>query len=389
VRRMNGTPGEMYLDVDQCSFIGNTGNLEVDPWAGDGGGIVVRGSSGLNITVNINDSEFVDNYNSQGGGIYIGRFATALIQRCHFRDNTAYLQGGGAFKGGIYPDNIGETAVFEYCEFVGNQAGLDNLGQESTDLGRGGAFCTRLAPRAEFYNCTFVNNVAHGPLHRGDAIMHPQEWGTFDSDDLRCVIINSVFYGTMGNDVQIYGDDNAFSLVSNNSWQEGQFFCTGVAPVNTIVLTELPFFTLEDLHLPEGSPLIDRALDVGLTMDLDGNPVPNGTLPDIGAYESDFAVTPVADLPFVESVLKSWPNPFNPRTKLSYELATDQFVVLEIFDIQGRRVSVLEAGNKPAGSHQLIWSGTDDQGRVLPSGIYHALLRTNGQAHTQKLTLVR
>jgi predicted outer membrane repeat protein len=388
VRRQTGHFDPTTLTVDQCSFSGNIGNLEINPWAGDGGGLVVRGATDRTIDVSITDSEFRNNFNAQGSGVYVGRFATGTIERCRFHDNTAFLQGGAAFKGGIYPDNIGETLVFEYCEFVGNQAGLDEFGQISTDLGWGGAFCTRLAPRAEFYNCTFVDNVAHGPLHRGDAIMHPQEWGIFDSDDLRCMIVNSVFYGT-GNDTQIRGDENAFSLVSNNSWEEGEFYSIGSIPVDTIDLTEFPFFSLDDLHLPQGSLLIDRALDVGLTMDMDGNPVPNGTVPDIGAYESEFAVAAVSDLPFAEANLKAWPNPFNPRTNLSYELKTDQFVVVEIFDVQGRRVSVLKAGNQSAGSHQLLWDGTDERGRGLPSGIYHALLRIGGESHSHKLTLVR
>jgi len=40
-----------------------------------------------------------------------------------------------------------------------------------------------------------------------------------------------------------------------------------------------------DFRLTEGSPCIDRGEDLGLSRDLAGNPVPNGSKPDIGAHE--------------------------------------------------------------------------------------------------------
>jgi hypothetical protein len=44
-----------------------------------------------------------------------------------------------------------------------------------------------------------------------------------------------------------------------------------------------------DFHPRAGSPAIDRGADVGLSEDLDGNPVPSGAAPDIGAYERPLA----------------------------------------------------------------------------------------------------
>lgn len=390
VRRQEHHLEDLSLTVQDCVFTDNKGDLSLSPWAGDGGGIAVRGYIDRPMSVTVSDSEFRGNFNAQGAGIFMGYNATGKVERCSFHDNVAYLQGGACFKGGAYPDNIGETMVFEYCEFVGNKAGQDDQGQESTDLGRGGAFSTRLATRGEFYNCTFVNNVVSGPIGKGDAIMHPAEGGVFDSDDLRCVIVNCAFYGTEGNNVQVFGHENAFSQVSNNAWEAGQFLSVGVVPTNTVELVGMPFISLEDLHLPSGSPLIDVALDVGLTQDIEMNPVPNLTVPDIGAYESEFAVAPVQDeVPASAPVLSAYPNPFNPRTTLSFELTRDSQVSVEVFDIQGRRVSMVETGHRPAGLHRVDWNGMDDNGRALPSGVYHAVLRLGNEAHTRKLTLVR
>lgn len=390
VRRQDHHLEEISFTVQDCDFIDNKGDLALSPWAGDGGGIAVRGYIDRPFPVSVSDSRFEGNYNAQGGGLFVGYNSTGLVERCTFHDNVAYLQGGASFKGGAYPDNIGETVVYQYCEFVGNKAGLDDQGQESVELGRGGAFSTRLATRAEFMNCTFVDNVVYGPIGKGDAIMHPAEGGVFDDDTLRCEIINCAFFGTGGNDVQVYGQENAFSNVWNNAWEEGQFACAGVTPLNTVIFAGLPFIALDDLQLPEGSPLIDAAMDLGLTMDILGNPVPYVTLPDIGAYESEYAVAPVGDeIPASAPVLSAWPNPFNPRTTLSYELARDGHVSVEIYDIQGRRVSVLESGHQAAGMHQVVWNGIDVQGRALPSGVYNAVLRLGNEVHARKLTLVR
>jgi len=389
IRRQKNHIEELTVTVEMCTLTDNKGDLTVDPWAGAGGGLMVRRDTDRPMSVTVTDSEFRGNYNAQGGGLHVGRYATGTVQRCRFHDNTAFLQGGASFKGGQYPDNIGETVVYEYCEFAGNQAGLDDQGGESTILGYGGAFCTRLATRGEFYNCTFVNNVANGPLHLGDAIMHPNEGGVFDDDNLRCVIVNSVFYGTVGNDIQVRGRTDAFSQVSNNAWEAGQFDSPGVVPVNTVEISAIPFFSLVDLRLAPESPLIDAALDIGMFLDIDLNAVFNGAGPDIGAYESDFGVVPVFDVPAVETVLSIWPNPFNPRTTLSYELAGDRFVAIEIFDIQGRRVSVLESGYQAAGLHQVVWNGVDDRGRALPSGVYNAILRLGNENFAQKMTLIR
>ena len=45
---------------------------------------------------------------------------------------------------------------------------------------------------------------------------------------------------------------------------------------------------LGNLHLSAGSPAINHGINVGLNVDLDGNPRPSGASFDIGAYEFQF-----------------------------------------------------------------------------------------------------
>jgi glycosidase len=83
------------------------------------------------------------------------------------------------------------------------------------------------------------------------------------------------------------------------------------------------------------------------------------------------------------------PNPFNPRTELSFTLAQEAFVRLEIFDAAGRRVALLADGRSAAGEHQFLWEGNDLSGRPVASGVYHARLTADGRVLGHKLVLVR
>jgi flagellar hook assembly protein FlgD len=84
-----------------------------------------------------------------------------------------------------------------------------------------------------------------------------------------------------------------------------------------------------------------------------------------------------------------YPNPFNPRTTIGYELVEAATVKLAIYDVRGMQVRLLEAGNRPSGRHQTIWDGQDDKGRAVPTGTYFCRLATPQGSQTRKLTLAR
>jgi hypothetical protein len=87
--------------------------------------------------------------------------------------------------------------------------------------------------------------------------------------------------------------------------------------------------------------------------------------------------------------LEAYPTPFNPRVSLRYTLPQDGQVSVVIVDARGRRVRRLSSGVQSAGTHELVWDGTDDSGSSLASGVYHAQLISNGERATQRLVLVR
>jgi hypothetical protein len=83
------------------------------------------------------------------------------------------------------------------------------------------------------------------------------------------------------------------------------------------------------------------------------------------------------------------PNPFNPRAALTFDLPSDGDTRLVVFDLSGRLVRVLVDESRTAGRHQLVWDGTDGQGRAVASGTYIARLQFNGAFRITEMTVIR
>jgi len=91
----------------------------------------------------------------------------------------------------------------------------------------------------------------------------------------------------------------------------------------------------------------------------------------------------------VTRLLGIHPNPFNPKTTVSFALARAGRLEVHIYDLGGRRVRRLWDGLQAAGSHELEWDGTDDRGRQLASGVYFLRFRAGEYACNQKLVLLK
>lgn len=88
-------------------------------------------------------------------------------------------------------------------------------------------------------------------------------------------------------------------------------------------------------------------------------------------------------------LLRAAPNPFNPTTTLTFDLAQAGAVQLEVYAVDGRRVATLVSGERSAGRHTAVWRGMDDADRSVGSGVYLVRLRHAGGIEAQRLVLVR
>lgn len=78
------------------------------------------------------------------------------------------------------------------------------------------------------------------------------------------------------------------------------------------------------------------------------------------------------------------PNPFNPKTTISFSLPTSTAVELTVYNAMGQKVATLARGAYAAGSHQIIWDAAH-----LPSGLYFYTLATEKQILTKQAILLK
>ncbi len=85
----------------------------------------------------------------------------------------------------------------------------------------------------------------------------------------------------------------------------------------------------------------------------------------------------------------AWPNPFNPRVEIKYELPRAGQTMVRVLDVRGRLLRTLHQGWEPAGWNTQRWDGLDDAGRPLPSGAYFYRITAAGTEAGGKIVLVR
>jgi len=101
------------------------------------------------------------------------------------------------------------------------------------------------------------------------------------------------------------------------------------------------------------------------------------------------AISAPDSLPPSPMVRGAYPNPFNAGTTVVFSMPTDGRARLRIVDLRGREVARLVDEDLDAGEHERRWSGVDDRGRALPSGVYRAQLVTSDGSASRSLTLVK
>ena len=92
----------------------------------------------------------------------------------------------------------------------------------------------------------------------------------------------------------------------------------------------------------------------------------------------------VQDIPKQFALFRNYPNPFNPSTKIVYELPKRAIVSLKVYDLLGRQVAVLVDEEKQPGRYEVEWQPTK-----VSSGVYFYRLQAGEFVETKKLILLR
>ncbi len=83
---------------------------------------------------------------------------------------------------------------------------------------------------------------------------------------------------------------------------------------------------------------------------------------------------------------QNYPNPFNPSTRITYTVPSSGGVLLEVFDVLGRRVALLVDSHQERGDHSVEFPSTITG---LASGVYRYRLQFGGTSLSKTMVLLR
>ncbi len=311
-----------------------------------------------------------------GGGMHIWDNSNLSLTNIEISHNSSTAGGG------VYLQNC--TACF-----------TNTLIFENTATYGAGLVLVRCAD-LQIINSTITDN--HGGLGAGILCVdnsHPE-------------LLNSILWDNLPHEIVFFSTEEPNSiLLSYCDIRDG---LSGIFPQNngTIIwgfgnIDENPLFVGGDpfsYELSENSPCIDAGTPdtTGLNLpatDLAGNQrIYNGRI-DIGAYEYQGYGIDEPDTSFIHNLylFKNIPNPFKESTTISFISADYERIkdyTLSIYNTKGQLVKRYYGSKDDFWVRtEIVWDGTDEQGKQVAPGTYFYKLEYNGNAVVRKMTLLR
>ena len=114
------------------------------------------------------------------------------------------------------------------------------------------------------------------------------------------------------------------------------------------------------------------------------NPTPGSTNTNLLSNDNSFYSAPE-----YFSLGQNYPNPFNPQTQFHYDLPKSGNIHLAIYDVLGKEVYAVLNGYQRAGKHNVLWTGINNKGLQVQSGIYFYRLTTDSEITTKKMVYTK
>ena len=94
-------------------------------------------------------------------------------------------------------------------------------------------------------------------------------------------------------------------------------------------------------------------------------------------------------IPYTFALNQNYPNPFNASTSISYSIAENSRVKLEIFDILGKQITSLVDKQQTAGAYEVKWDCRTADGKTVPAGVYFYKITAGDYKKTNKMLLLK
>ena len=83
-------------------------------------------------------------------------------------------------------------------------------------------------------------------------------------------------------------------------------------------------------------------------------------------------------------LFQNWPNPFNPKTTITFNIPIPQHVTLEVFNTLGQKVATLVDKDMTAGDHEIEFNASH-----LSSGVYYYKITSGDFEDVKKMALIK
>ena len=100
----------------------------------------------------------------------------------------------------------------------------------------------------------------------------------------------------------------------------------------------------------------------------------------------------ISAMPLVAALDQNFPNPFNPTTTIRFavpEKNGPSAVSIVIYDVLGREIRTLIAGEEYPGYHEVVWNGRDNSGSQVASGFYVCRFAAGSFAQIRTMVLMK
>jgi len=162
----------------------------------------------------------------------------------------------------------------------------------------------------------------------------------------------------------------------------------GVYPYAAGVLNQPPTYGDNIVYLPYGFDFIYTSM--GPAVPPPGLAARTLLLDELLTFFGHAGSVPPSAVPEVgQLTVRNYPNPFNPLTKIEYNMPTVGDLTIRVYDVRGQLVRTLLEERVQPGPGCAVWDGTDDGGRAVAAGVYFAETRALGLRKITKMALVK
>lgn len=126
--------------------------------------------------------------------------------------------------------------------------------------------------------------------------------------------------------------------------------------------------------------MILEGMGLEFELDRDGNAL---------LYPGVYTAKRRVDIPTEYALHGAAPNPFNAACAIAFDIPEDVKVSVEIYDMLGHKVNTVVNADMKAGTHRVVWDGTDEAGGQLSSGMYLYRMTAGSFSATGRMVYLR